>query len=406
MKQIRIAVVNSHPIQYFAPLYAYLNRDKGIELTALYCSDVGLRGSVDPSFGAALKWDIDLLSGYRSVFLGDRASKRVPAGFWSLIVPEIWTEIRSGLYDVVWLHGYSYFAFLLAFLAAKSKGLPVLVRGETHLGLRRSALNRKIHNLFFSYAFKAADAFLAIGSSNRQYYLALGVPSEKIFAVPYTVDNDRFIAAASLSEEERADIRGRFGLPPNMPVILYAAKFMRRKHPDDLIRAAALLRDRGFEFSILMVGSGEMDLELRALAREVKLTDVVFGGFINQLDLPRVSAACDVFVLTSENEPWGLIVNEVMCAGLPVIISDEMGCAPDLVDEGVNGYRIRAVDPQALADALERVLRDPARRTQMGRRSLAKIRNWSYEQCRVGLYEALSAVVPHLLPGRPVEVAQ
>ena len=392
MSKVRIAVVNSHPIQYFAPLYAYLNLDKGMELTALYCSDVGLRGDIDPSFKQSLRWDVDLLSGYRAVFLGIRSTKRTPHGFWSLIVPEIWSEIRSGQYDVVWLHGYNYAAYLIAFLAAKSKGLPVFMRGETHLELSRTGCKRRVHKFLFSRGFRFVDAFLAIGSANRKYYKAMGVPDHKIFNVPYTVDNDRFIAGSSLIQEERDAVRTRLGLPLNKPVVLYASKFMRRKHPDDLIRAAALLRDRGYNFSVLMVGSGGIDAELRALVKNLGLINVLFGGFVNQSELPRIYAASDVFVLPSENEPWGLIVNEVMCAGIPVIVSDEVGCVPDLVKDGINGYHIKARSPQSLADALERVLADPKRRNDMGRKSLTMIRNWSYEQCRVGLLEALTLV--------------
>lgn len=402
---IRIAVINSHPIQYFAPLYAYLNHDKGLELTALYCSDVGVRGEVDPGFRQILKWDVDLLSGYRAVFLGKRASKRFPCGFWSLIVPEIWSEIRSGRYDAVWLHGYNYAAYLIAFLASKSKGLPVFLRGETHLDLSRSGWKQRAHRFFLSRAFRFVDAFLAIGSANREYYLAMGVPDRKIFHVPYTVDNDRFIAAASLVQKERDAVRIRFGMPSDKPVVLYASKFMRRKHPDDLIRAAALLRDRGYDFSVLMIGSGEMDAELRLLVEDLKLTNVVFGGFINQAELPRVYAASDVFVLPSENEPWGLIVNEVMCAGLPVIVSQKVGCVPDLVKDGINGYHMKFGDPQSLAGALERMLADTERCINMGRQSLGIIRNWSYEQCRVGLLQALVMSVP-LLADTRAETAQ
>src|SRR5688572_21488626 len=141
-RPLRLAVVNSHPIQYFAPLYAYLNRDGAIETTALYCSDFSLRGAVDPGFEQAVTWDVDLLSGYRHVFLGKRATSRSPAGFWSLICPEVWKEIRGGEYDAVLLHGYNYAVNLLALVAAKSKGLPVFMRSETHLRLRRTRWRR------------------------------------------------------------------------------------------------------------------------------------------------------------------------------------------------------------------------------------------------------------------------
>jgi glycosyltransferase involved in cell wall biosynthesis len=189
-------------------------------------------------------------------------------------------------------------------------------------------------------------------------------------------------------------------LPADRPVILYAAKLIRRKHPDHVIRAAAMLRDRGCDATVFMVGSGEMDDELRALVQDLGLTNVVFGGFKNQTELPRVYAASDVFVLPSESEQFGLTVNEVMCAGIPVIVSDEVGCVPDLVKDGVNGYSIKAGSLQSLADALEKLLADPERRIEMGRQSLKIISNWSYERCRVGLLKALSSTAPSLLERR------
>jgi len=391
-RKFRIAVVNSHPVQYFAPLYAYLNRDERLEITALYCSDFSLRGGIDPGFLKPIRWDVDLLSGYRSRFLGPRAGERTPRGFWSLVAPEIWSEVRSGRYDAVWLHGYNYAASVLAFIAARSKRIPVLMRGETHIDLSRRGWKRLLRDRFLSIAYRFVDAFLAIGTSNREYYRSLGIPASRIFDVPYTVDNERFIAASSIKPEERRDVRAQYGLSEDLPVILYASKFMRRKHPDSLIRAAAMLRDRGHEAVVLLIGTGEMEAELRDLTRSLDLTNVVFGGFVNQADLPRVYAASDIFVLPASDEPWGLIVNEVMCAALPVVVGSLVGCVADLVHEGINGRRVKAGVDSSLADALEEIIADPARRLAMGRESLAMIRNWSYEECRRGILAAVDTL--------------
>jgi hypothetical protein len=128
-------VLNSHPIQYFAPLYAYLNAAPDLDVTALYLSDLSIRGGKDADFGREVKWDLDLLAGYRSVFVGSAARRREPRGFWSLVAPQVWSELRSGRYDVVWLHGHNYAANLIALIAAKRAGLPIMMRGDTHLGL-------------------------------------------------------------------------------------------------------------------------------------------------------------------------------------------------------------------------------------------------------------------------------
>jgi glycosyltransferase involved in cell wall biosynthesis len=393
MKQVRLAIVMSHPVQYAAPLYAYLDRDPALEVTALYCTDYSLRGGRDAGFGREVTWDVDLLAGYRSVFLGARAKVRSIFGFWSLIVPELWREIRSGRYDAVLLHGYAYAAYVLAFIAAKSAGLQVYMRSETHLGLQRPRWKQALRDGVLRIAYRFVDQFLAVGSTNRDYYLALGVPPERIHLVPYTVDNARFISASSLQPGEREDLRRELGLPQDRPVVLFASKFQPRKHPGTVIAAAALLRERGLPVSVLMVGTGELEAEVRAQVAALALPDVVFTGFVNQSELPRLYATADVFVLPSSNEPWGFIINEVMCAALPVVVSDDCGSVPDLVHDGDNGRLMRAGDPASLADALADILSDPARCRRMGERSRELVSGWDYERCRLGV---LAAVAPLL----------
>ncbi len=390
MKATRIAVVNSHPVQYSAPLYAYANRDPSLDITALYCTDYSLRGAQDPGFKQSVKWDLDLLGGYGHVFLGKRARTRSINGFWSLVVPELWTEIRSGKYDAVWLHGYAYAAYVLAFIAAKSKGLPVFMRSETHLLLTRARWKQWLRDSVLARIYRYVDRFLAVGSANHDYYRYLGIAPGRIHLVPYTVDNERFMAASRLQPDERATLRQELGLPANLPVLMFVSKFMPRKHPECVLKAADLLRKRGIDVAVLMVGAGDMDGELRALAAELALPNVVFPGFINQTQLPRIYATADVFVLPSADEPWGFIINEIMCAGLPVIASGDIGSVPDLVHDGINGRLMKAGDPVSLAAAVEDILSDPLRRAEMGQRSLAIISDWNYERCRLGLVDAVT----------------
>lgn len=400
MKATRIAVVNSHPVQYSAPLYAYVNRDPDLDITALYCTDYSLRGAQDPGFKQSVKWDLDLLSGYGHVFLGERARTRSIDGFWSLVVPELWTEIRSGKYDAVWLHGYAYAAYVLAFVAAKSKGLPVYIRSETHLWLTRARWKQWLRDSVLARVYRHVDRFLAVGSANHDYYRHLGIAEERIHLVPYTVDNERFIAASRLQADERAALKQKLGLPADLPVLMFVSKFMARKHPGSVLKAAALLRDRGVDVAVLMVGAGDMDAELRAQVEALALPHVVFPGFINQTELPRIYATADVFVLPSADEPWGFIVNEIMCAGLPVVVSDDVGCVPDLVHDGINGRLMKAGDAASMAVAVEAILADPQRRAEMGRRSLDIISDWNYERCRLGLLAAVTPLQAEASQGR------
>lgn len=388
----RIAVLNSHPIQYFAPLYVYLSASDEFEVTAFYLSDFSLRGAKDLGFGQDVKWDVDLLLGYSRHFVKDASTNTLPTKFFSIFAPDLWSAIRNGNFDALWLHGHNVAAYILAFAAAKSAGIPVLMRCETHLGLAQTPLKTALRRPLMSAFYAACDGLLAIGSANKAFYRAMGAPEDKISLVPYTVDNERFMRVSSLPAQERLAVRRRLGISDDRPAVLYASKFMRRKHPDDLVRAAQALAREGLAFDLVMVGAGEMDAELRALVAEGGPATTVFPGFINQQELPRIFGACDVFVLPSEDEPWGLIVNEAMCAGLPIAISREVGCARDLLREGENGYGFAAGNVSGLTAALRPILADAGLRASMSARSREIIVGWSYQQCLEGLRERLDAI--------------
>lgn len=390
MHKFRIAFVNTHPIQYFAPLYAFLNQTGEFAVTALYLSDFSVRGSLDAAFGQVVRWDVDLLSGYDVRFVEGASVRSEPAGFFSIIAPQIWREVSRGGFDALVVHGHTPAAALIAVAAAKWAGLPVFARGETHLGLSRGPLKRLVRKPLMSAFYRSLSGVLAIGSANAAFYRAIGVPEERIFSVPYTVDNARFAKSSQLSDEQRRDVRAGLGVTDNDPIVLYAAKLQARKHPDDLLRAAARLKDRGIRFHVAMVGSGEMASELASLADRLGLKDVHFHGFVNQSVLPQIYGAADVFVLPSENEPWGLTVNEAMCAGLPIVASAEVGCVSDLVQAGVNGQTFEAGDVENLANALHSILADSEIRKRMSAASRAIISRWSYAECAAGLQAALA----------------
>lgn len=390
-RPLRVAFLNTHPIQYFAPLYAYLNRSPDLEVTALYLADYSVRGGYDRAFGQAVKWDVDLLAGYEARFVAGADARGEPAGFWSMVVPQLWREIGRGRYDALVVYGHTPAAYLLGLLRAKLAGMRVFMRCDTHLELPRSRWKLALRRPLLRALYACCDGVLAIGSANAAFYRAMGVPDYKIFLMPFAVDNDRFVNASRSTREERLDLRRSLGVDDDRPIVLFAAKFQRLKRPDDLLRAAAVLAGEGLAFRLVMAGSGELDAELRALADRLGLSDVTFPGFVNQAALPRLYAVCDVFVLPSDNETWGLAVNEAMCAGMPIIASNAVGCARDLVRDGVNGYTYPAGDVGALTDALRPLLADASLRERFGAASRDLISGWSYAQCSTGLERALAS---------------
>lgn len=386
----RVAIVNSHPIQYFAPFYAYLAKHADFDLTVLYLTDFSIRGEVDKGFGQKVVWDIDLLSGYQHKFVGPKARTLRPEGFLSLVTPALFNEIRRGDYDVVLVHGWAYAANLVAIAGALLSAKKVFMRGETHELLTRTGLKATLRNAFLRRLYRSCAAFLAIGTANKQHYMAFGVPEEKISIVPYAVDNARFMAQSAMSPQERQAIRAQWGVGDKTPVVLYASKLQQRKHPDSVVLAAQSLEADGADLAVVIAGSGDLEEKLRTMLKEGPRRSRMLG-FINQSELPRVLGAADVFLLPSEEEPWGLIVNEAMCAGLPVIVGDKLGSARDLVRPGENGALVPAGDARAIAAALHPILQDAALRTAMSARSREIVSGWDYRKGLEGWKRALAS---------------
>ncbi|MEK6542449.1 MAG: glycosyltransferase family 4 protein [Pseudomonadota bacterium] len=388
----RIAVMNTHPIQYFAPLYRYIHASDDVDMHALYLSDFSLQGGKDEGFGVAVRWDVDLMSGYPSQFVGGRAQHSTSHGFWTYVCPQLWSILRPQRFDALWLHGHGFAANILALLTARLRGIPVFMRAETQLDVETGGMKKRLRRLLMPLLYRQCAQLLAIGSRNRDYYHSLGIADDRIALVPYAVDNQRFADAANISDDERARIRASYGIDDDAPVILFASKLNYRKRAQDLIAAMARLQSDGVTAHLLIVGSGDYEQVLRIQASDLGLQRITFAGFVNQAGLPSVYAASDVFVLPSEKENWGLIVNEVMVAGLPVVTTHEVGCVPDLVHHGDNGYLYQTGDVIELASALTALASDAALRSRMGQRSREIIAHWGYGECLAGIRQAISRV--------------
>jgi glycosyltransferase involved in cell wall biosynthesis len=320
----KLAILNTHPIQYFAPLYKRLAQEADIDLTVYFCSQQGSKEYLDVGFGERVKWDVSLLDGYQHKFLKNLRARDDVGGFWSLINPEIVRELREHRYDALLVNGHNHATYLLAMLAAKIVGTAVMMRCETHLALHRSALKRFVRKPVMSFLYnRLCDLCLPIGTRNKEFYRFHGVEENKLVMVPYAVDN-RYFAEADQRLRGMANQKTELGLPASKPVILFASKLLRRKRPMDLLLAFQEVRSRGIDAALAIVGSGEEERLLRNYVEKKCLRDVFFFGFRNQSELPKFYRVADVFVFPSENEPWGLILNEVMCAGLPVIASTEI----------------------------------------------------------------------------------
>lgn len=398
-RKVSVAYLVSHPIQYQAPLLRRISQEEDIELTVFFSSDFSVREYVDKGFGVDVKWDVSLLDGYRHEFLPAFWDKR-RTGPTSQLSHGIFSRLRRGArgesFDVLWVHGYSTLNALQGMLAAKALGIPVLLRAESRLGGEASgALRRVAKRLFFQGLKQFVDGVLPIGTLNSTYwrhYLGEDFPQA---LMPYAVDNLYFQSHRQQAAAGRNDLQRELNLDPSRPVILFASKLQTRKRCGDLVEAYLNLSSgNGLEPHpyLVIVGDGEERTTLEDRVRESGSTGVRFCGFRNQSELPRFFDLATVFVLPSEREQWGLIVNEVMNSGRAVIVSDDVGCQPDLVEDGVEGCVFPAGDVGALTDALRRMLATPETAAEMGERGLARIRTWDFEEDVRGLRRAIAQV--------------
>ncbi len=397
--KVRLAYLVSHPIQYQAPLLRRIAQEPDIDLTVFFGSDFSVRGYKDAGFGVGVKWDVPLLDGYRHEFLPVIRDSANP-GAMSPLNYGIFSRLRGSKeaagVDVLWLHGYSSLNALQGMLAAKLLGIPVLVRAEPWLGDRdRSGPTLAAKWLFFNLLRGLVDGALPIGTLNAEYWRHYLGDDFPLYRMPYAVDNHYFQTRGAEARTGRAALQNELNLDPSRPVILFASKLQSRKRCGDLVEAYKNLslgpRMNPHPY-LVIVGDGEERAALEKQAAESGLEGIRFCGFRNQSELPRFFDMATVFVLPSRHEPWGLIVNEVMNAGRAVIVSDDVGCQPDLVEDGVEGCVFPVGDVAALTDALRRVLATPETAAAMGLRGLAKIRTWDFEQDVRGLRDAIAQV--------------
>ncbi|CAH8292958.1 glycosyltransferase involved in cell wall biosynthesis [Mariniflexile fucanivorans] len=354
----KIIFVNSHPIQYFAPLYKYLNNN-GLKTKAWYCSDYSIKGGYDKEFGIKVKWDIPLLNGYEySFFKNFSSNKELYTGFFGLInlgmIRQLFREPKS----VIIVHGWNFFSHFLVLLLGKIKGHTICLRSETPLvhEQHKHGLKQRLKQFGLKYIlFPRVDYFLYIGMQNKLFFKSLGIKEKSLLFCPYSIDNERFSEEFKKYSSQKHDLRDKLGILDSDKVILYSGKYIDKKRPMDLLKAFGKLAKN--DCWLIMVGEGELRSEMEKFIEENQIDRVILTGFVNQSKIPEYYALSDVFVMCSSlGETWGLSANEAMNFNLPIILSDLTGSSFDLVEEGINGYVFETGNVNQLSEKLSGLL--------------------------------------------------
>jgi len=278
-----------------------------------------------------------------------------------------------------------------AMVSCWQEGIPIIVRGDSHLHWEMPGWKSTLKDLLYPLFIKRFRVCAAVGKWSEDYFRHYG--ALRVVRSPHCVDNDGFAQRAAHEFTLRDKIRATWCLETNATVFLFAAKFIEKKRPMDLLRALGELGKQGVTASALMMGDGALREECESYARQHKLA-ATFIGFLNQNEISAAYAAADCLVLPSDGrETWGLVVNEAMASGIPAIVSDHVGCGPDLIVEGKTGFVYPLGDYVALSEAMKRVASDPTLLSRLKTGAKEHISRFSVGAAVDGICEAVELSV-------------
>lgn len=382
----KLAIVLSHPIQYYSPWFCHLVH-AGWNLRVFYLWDFGVRPRHDPGFGRSVQWDIDLLSGYPHEFVPNWARKPGTDHFTGMVNPMLGSRLARWKPDVVLLFGYKYVTHLSLILRSR---WPLVFRGDSHLIDHPPV--RRIKSWLLSHVYRRFAAITYVGEANRDYFRAFGVPDARLHFAPHAIDTGRFQAtpAARAAADE---LRRQLNLE-HRTVVLYAGKLVPAKQPRELLDAFLELAPR--DAALVFVGDGSEKAALQTAASHRSDIPVHILPFANQSEMPSRYLLADIFALPSGGlaETWGLAVQEAMHLGVPCIVSNRVGCQRDLVTDGETGWVFRADSPAELRQTLGRALADSRdKRAQFSVAARKRAAAYSYDAATTGLRAAVAAAL-------------
>lgn len=389
----RLAVVSTHPIQYHAPWFRELASHPDLSVHVYYCHEATPQEQAQAGFGVAFDWDVPLLEGYPYTFLRNVAKSPGHGRFSGFDTPDIGNVIRRREYDAVLVNGWHYKSAWQAIWAAWRSNIKVLVRGDSHLHSPRSLPLKLTKLLAYRRFIPRFDACLAVGQWSREYFLYYGARPERIFFVPHAVDNQGIAAECRRLDPVRGQLRQQWGLDEKAIVFVFSGKFTAKKRPLDFVMAIDRAARGGVAIQGMMVGDGPLRPHCEEFVR-VHGTPIRFTGFLNQSQIVSSYFASDVLVLPSDGgETWGLVVNEAMACGRPCIVSNRVGCGPDLVLPEKTGVVFPLGNLPILVASMQELARNPSRIAVMGAHARDRLFSHSIGCAVGGILQSLEATV-------------
>lgn len=383
----KVLIVATHPVQYQVPWFRYLHnniQNYNFEVLYLTLPDAEQQGA---GFGQSFEWDIPLLDGYNWI----KVENEFLAGdgnidkFSSLRLKNTRGLLKTLNPDAVFLTGWQCLALIQVLIECNRVKIPTLIRGDSNNLKPRKMTTQLLHKLLL----KRFDQFLAVGKSNKNFYLQNGISESNIYFCPHFIDNKRFVDDADTFSKQRETLRKQWNVPERAFCFCYVGKLNPKKRIMDVLNSFKNLADN--RAHLLVVGDGELMQQAKDYADKQNL-NVTFSGFLNQSEIAKAYAVSECLVLASDfDETWGLVVNEAMASGLPAITSDRCGCHLDLVINDETGYIFEFANIRSLTAKMKKII-------SLDGQALGKLadqaktnllENYSLEKASEGLIKAL-----------------
>lgn len=321
----RLGIVVSHPIQYYSPLFRYLANY--IDLVVFYCHNPSDEEIGKDGFGVKFKWDVDLLSGYKYIYLNNISSRPSLSSFSGCDTPEVGKALKDNGITHVVIIGWYLKSYIQALVQSKRAGIKVAVRGDSQLNPNEAFYKRILKKIFYPLLIRRYDAILYVGERNKNYLIEYGAKRSQLIFSPHAIDQSFW----------KQDLPESDGKSNGKIIYIWAAKFIEKKRPSDAINGFIGAHKQNPNIELWMIGAGELMESIRKIAHDHPA--IKFMGFKNQTELKSLLNQVNFLLLTSDfGETWGLIVNECFSMGIPAIVSDACGASADLIDDGETGY--------------------------------------------------------------------
>jgi glycosyltransferase involved in cell wall biosynthesis len=378
-KMKKLAIITTHPVQYYAPVFQLLHQRQQISIKVFYTWGESALNKYDPGFKKNIEWDIPLLNGYPYEWVKNTSKDAGSHHFEGIINPQLIEQISAWYPDAILVYGWGYHSHLKALRYFKNK-TPVFFRGDSTLLDKGSRLKALLRTVFLKWVYKHVDHAFYVGTNNKAYFKKYGLKDVQLSFAPHAIDNKRF---AEERKNEVALLKSDLGINENECVILFAGKMEEKKAPLQLLDAFIGLNRPGIH--LLFVGNGPLDEQLKRKANNK--SSVHFIDFQNQSRMPVIYQTCDLFCLpsTGPNETWGLAVNEAMACGKAILISDKVGCGADLVNNGLNGDVFKAGNVKDIIKKLQQLTKDKSLLFKYGKQSQIIIKDWNFTNAAIAI---------------------